>query len=53
MLNDMQRRGVIEESVSPWSSRCSHLKQEWGPPLLHGLQETKHKEKRFPTSPDG
>jgi hypothetical protein len=41
MLADMQRRGVIEESDSPWSSPVVLVrKKNGGTPLLRRLQKT-------------
>jgi hypothetical protein len=57
MLDDMQRRGFIEKSDSPWSSvvgRRSDQEKEQGTPLLRVLQEIKrcHKGRLFSTVPD-
>jgi hypothetical protein len=54
MLDNMQRHRVIEESESPWSSPSFVREEEWGSPLLRGLQETErcYKERLFSTAPD-
>jgi hypothetical protein len=53
MLDDMQRRDVIDESDSPWSSPILVRKKN-GEVFLRGLQKTERrdKERLFSTAPD-